>query len=262
MTMEDDILIDNYLKGLLPKGEEQSFLERLASDTDFNEKFNLEKQLFDALDENSWSFSELDNSDVKEYKKLLEDDDLQNLKKTLTQVNSEFNSEPQIDNRRLFYYLAAASIIIFLGFQFFFNQNVSNQDLYNDYVALNDLPSFVSRSDDKDELAKAQSLFENKKYKEALVVFKSQLNSTESKGSVLIYKGIAQTELGNYNEAEKTFNILINSDLLDAEKGYWYKALLFIKANRVEDAKQILDKIVSNGWFKSDKAEELLKELN
>ena len=47
--MEDEILIDNYLKGLLTKNEEKSFLERLDSDTEFKENFKLEEELFNAL---------------------------------------------------------------------------------------------------------------------------------------------------------------------------------------------------------------------
>lgn len=263
MTMEDDILIDNYLKGLLSKDEEQSFLERLESDTEFNEKFSLEKQLFDALDENGWSFIENKTPETKVYKKVLEDDDLQNLKKTLTKVNSEFNSEPAKGNyRKLFYYIAAASIIVFLGFQFFFNQNSSNQELYNDYVALDDLPSFVSRGDDTGNLEKAQSLFENKKYEEALSIFQSQSNAIDNRCNILIYKGVSQAELGKYDDAEQTFDALINSNLLDSEKGYWYKSLLYLKQDRVEESKKILSKIISENLSNKSKAEELLQKLD
>ena len=260
--MEDDILIEKYLKGLLSKDEEKSFLDRLDSDTDFKEKFLLEQQLFNSLNEDSWSFSERDNSQVKEYKRLLEDDDLQNLKKTLTRVNSEFNSKPEKSNhRRLFYYVAAASIVMFLGFQFFFNQNISNQDLYNNYIALDDLPSFVSRGNSVDDLTKAQSLFENKKYKEALIIFNSLKNQGDSDGNMLIYIGVSEMELGEYLDAEQTFNDLTESNLLDAQKGHWYKALLYLKMAKVDRAKVVLKEIIAKSQFNSNKAKDLLAEL-
>jgi anti-sigma-K factor RskA len=69
--MEDDILIDNYLKGLLSENDQKSFLERLESDTDFSKIFKLEKQLFNSLNEESWSFVENKNTDVSAYLKLL-----------------------------------------------------------------------------------------------------------------------------------------------------------------------------------------------
>ncbi len=263
MIMEDDILIDNYLKGLLSKNEEQSFLERLESDADFNEKFKLEEQLFNSLNEDSWSFSENKTSEAEVYKMTLEEDDIQSLKKTLSEVNSQFNSESsKTNNRKILYYLAAASIIVLLVFQFFFNQTMSNLELYNNYVGLDDLPSFVSRSSEGDNLVEAQELFENKAYEDALVIFKSQMDISDSKADVAIYKGLSEIELAMYNDAEQTFNGLINSHLLDAEKGYWYKALLFLKQDRVEDSKQVLNKIISENLYNNNEAEELLKQID
>ena len=257
--MEDDILIDNYLKGLLSKNEEKSFLERLKSDDEFKEKFRLEEQLFNALDENSWSFLVSKNTEVNDYKNLLEQDDLQNLKKTLVQTNTEFKVRNiRNDKIKLFYYLAAASIVVFLSFQFFFNKTVSNQELYDEYVALNDLPSFVSRSDEVTQLSEAQQLFEEKNYNKALEVFNS---FKEQDGALAIYKGIAQAELGNYNEAEETFNTLINSNLLDAEKGYWYKALILLKADRKLEAIAVLETIISKNLYKHNEAKILLEKI-
>ena len=261
--MEDEILIDNYLKGLLSKDEHTSFLERLKSDVGFKDKFKLEEQLFNSLNEDNWSFVEHISAEVNEYKKELEGGDLQNLKNTLKHANSEFNNEKQKKTkpRRLYYYIAAASIIVFLGFQFFFNQNVSNQDLYNDYIELNNLPSFVSRNDSMSELDKAQNLFEEKKYNDALSIFESFEGQVENEGILLLYKGITQTELNKYDEAEDTFNSIIISNLIDAEKGYWYKALLYLKQDKVKKVKSTLNEIISNSLYNHSKAKELLSKI-
>ncbi|WP_179376765.1 hypothetical protein [Winogradskyella wichelsiae] len=257
--MEDDILIDNYLEGLLSKNEEKSFLERLKSNEEFKYKFKLEEQLFNALDENSWSFFKNKNVEVNEYIHLLEQNDLQNLKKTLVDANSKFKAKNNNSKRKkLLYYLAAASIVVFLGFQFFFNKTVSNQELYYDYLALNDLPSFVSRSDEVTQLTEGQGFFEDKKYTEALDIFKSL---KQQDGTLEIYKGITQAELGHYNDAKETFNNLINSNLLDAEKGFWYKALTYIKADKVEAAKAILAEIISRKLYNHSEAKELLEKI-
>ena len=260
--MDDDVLIDNYFKGLLSEDEKAAFLKRLASDISFNEKFMLEKQLLKALDDEAWSFAKGTSHEVNSYKKLLEEDDLQRLKKTLANTNTEFNTKETSRNKRLYYYLAAASIVILLAFQFFSNQNISNQDLYYDYMNLNDLPSFTTRGDESNDLVKAQNLFENEKYQEALTIFQSIDGSPENKANLALYTGISQTELGEYDDAEQTFNSLINSGLLDAEKGNWYKALLFLKQNRLKDTKKVLSTIVSDDLFNSDSAKALLKALN
>ena len=260
--MEDDILIDNYLKGLLSENEQVSFSNRLESDADFKERFELEKQLFDALNEDTWSFANDKNSEATDYVKFLKEDDIQNLKKTLAETSSKFSANKNETSRRLFYYLAAASVVLFIGFQFFFNQNISNQELYNDYVALNDLPSFVSRSDGTHDLAKAQRLFENKEYQDALSIFQSQFNESDDKANIFIYQGLAQTELEKFDDAEKTFNKLISSDLLDAQKGHWYKALLYLKQDKVVESKIMLERIVTSSYYNHSKAKELLEKLN
>ena len=259
--MEDEILIDNYLKGLLTKNEEKSFLERLETDAEFKDNFKLEEQLFNALDNNSWSFTNKNNSEVNDYKKLLQQDDLQNLKKTLSETNINYNSKNSIPNRRWFYYLVAASIVVLIGSQFLFNNSLSNQDLYEDYIALNDLPSFVSRSDNSSSLIEAQNYFEDKRYKEALTIFNSISKEQELTGTLLIYKGISETELGNYEQADKTFDSLIHSDFLDAEKGFWYKALTYVKADRVEAAKTILAEIITRKLYNHLQAKELLEKI-
>ncbi|MBC2846543.1 tetratricopeptide repeat protein [Winogradskyella flava] len=260
--MKDDILIDNYLRGLLSKDEEQSFLKRLKSDIDFNEKFQLEKQLFDALDEESWSFAERNTNEANEYLEILNSKDIKNLKKTLAETSTGFNSKKtNTGNKRFFYYLAAASIIVLLGFQMFFNQNISNQDLYEEYVGLNDLPSFVSRSDGSNKLANAQELFEKGQYADALDIFNVFESQIENRSNLLIYKGLSYVELEDYENAEQAFNDLVTSDLLDAEKGYWYKALLYLKQDKVLETEGILETIVSENFFNSKKARDLLKEL-
>ena len=261
--MEDDILIDNYLKGLLSQEEKQAFQERLASDARFREQFDLEHKLFNALNEDSWSYIESESSEVDEYKNLLEGDDMMALKKTLSETNEAINSKTSSNRRNIFMYLAAASVVLFLGFQFFFNQDMSNQELYNAYVGLDDLPSFVSRSDAPNSLSKAQELFENRNYEDAITIFKSELNDKTYLGNILIYQGLAQTELEQFDEAQLTFDELINSrNLLDAEKGYWYKALSYLKADNVEEAKTILKKIVLENLYNKSRAEELLDALN
>lgn len=264
MSLDDDIIIDNYLRNLINEKEQLDFEKRLESDIDFRENFNLEKNLRASQNSEDWSFVKKNTSESKDYKALLEEEDLKNLKKTLEKVSSEYNTKSSQGSIKWFYYLAAASIVLFLGFQFAFNQSVSNQDLYNDYVSLNELPSFATRGEENTlgiQLIKGQEFFEAENYKASLAIFEPILNTTKTNASVFIYTGISQTELGEYKKAENTFNTLINSDLLDAEIGYWYKALLFLKTDRVDEAKTILNTIVSKSLYKQKKAKQLLKDL-
>ena len=69
-------------------------------------------------------------------------------------------------------------------------------------------------------------------------------------------------ELNQFQEAEKTLNSLISSNLIDAEKGYWFKSLLYLKSNQIEKVKATLSLIIKNSYFNNKKARELLESLN
>ena len=261
--MEDDILIDNYLKGLLSENELKSFLERLELDAEFKEQFKLEEQLFNSLNEDSWSFVEQKDSEVNEYSKLLENDDLQNLKKTLNRVNTEYKESSNKKRKFSFYYLAAASIAILICLSIFLNQDQNNQQLVNDYLDTSSFPSFVSRGETStDDLISAQQFFENEDYQKSLDIFIPVIETDKANGPVYLYTGIAQMKLEQYVNADTTFNKLINSNLLDAQKGHWYKALLYLKQDKVEDSKAILESIISNSYHNHSKAKALLETLN
>ncbi|WP_298760350.1 hypothetical protein [uncultured Psychroserpens sp.] len=264
MTEEDHILIENYLRGLLSENENKTFLERLESDEEFKECFEFEQQAFSVLNDDEWSFVSQRSSEVKAYKSLLEESDMQDLKKTLNKVKSNYKGASRDSNKTFFYYLAAASILVFLGFQFFLNQSPTNQDLYAKYVNINDLPSFATRGGGDviaQKLVKAQQLFENENYQESLELFESILKFETANISLYLYTGIAQTELKLYDKASTTFDDLINNNSIDGSIGHWYKALLFLKQDKIDEAKIILKHIVRELLYNHTKAKDLLNEL-
>lgn len=263
MSTDNDILIDNYLRGLLTEEELIAFELKLQSDDEFRRNVALEQALWSSQNDADWSFATYKNDEIKTYIKLLEESDLQNLKKSLKQINSEFNEDASKSRSYKFYYLAAASIAILITLSVFFNQDVSNQELVDKYLSTADLPSLVSRGhSEADILIQAQELFENENYQDALNIFRPALETRRNDPSIYLYTGIAQMKLMKFTEAEITFDNLVNSQLLDAQKGYWYKALLFLEQNRIDETKVILNTIISNSLFNHDEAEELLKALS
>jgi len=263
MNLENDILIDNYLRGLLDENEVIDFELRLQSEVEFRKYFELEQALWLSQNDKYWSFATYKDEEVEVYKKLLMEEDLQNLKKTLKQINSEFKEESTKKVRPKFYYFAAASIVILICLSIFLRQDVSNQDLVNDYLNTSNLPSFVSRGDKSiNDLIEAQRFFENEHYQKALDIFVPVLEIVDTNASIYVYIGIAQMKLEKYTAAESTFDSLIHADLLDAQKGHWYKALLYIKQNKIDEAKIVLNAIISQSLFNHEEATELLTKLD
>lgn len=266
MNYDDHILIEKYLKNQLSDEEYVLFTKRLETDEQFKVGFELEKKLFDTLNENNWSFIEDKSSEYNEYKKLAEENDIKELRETLDVVSESYKSKPRfnIRTKSVFRYLTAASVILFFGLYFLLN-NKTNQDLYNDYMSLEDLPSFSYRGQENNlnhMLNEAERLFESENYESVLVLLNPIMNTNNLELPFYLHVGVSQTELELFKEAENTFEDLIKSNITDNHVGYWYKALLFVKMNRIDDARSILAYIINNELYNYKKAEALLEDLD
>ncbi len=262
MSLEDDILIEKYLNKSLSKEELTAFENRLLHDPSLQEQVNINKQLIDAINEDSWSFSSGHETEaLKEYEDILNAPQLQNLKKTIDHIqdgDKETSKVIRLSNWKR--YAIAASIVAIGLFSYFMLQAPSNEELYTDYLQLETLPSLVSRSDDSQLLAQGQKAFEKGSYNDAITIFNEAFLTTKESG-VYLYLGISKLQLSQFDSAEKTFDDLIASDLIDAEKGYWYKALLYLKQDNTERSKEVLNKIISGDLYNVEKAKQLLKKI-
>lgn len=263
MNLEKDILIENYLKKRLSESEKKDFIERMANDNDFKEKVLFEKKLIETLNENDWSFSENNYSkEVKDLENIFKSDEVKKTKKAISVAHKEYVGKEKSNNK--FIYFAAASIAVLISvYSLFFTVNQTPKELYAEYIQANELYSNINRGEESllNELALAELNFKNKNYVKALPVFIKELDKDKGNASLYLYTAISQIELSKYTEAKKTLDNLIYSDLIDAEKGYWYKSLLFVKFNDLEEAKKQLEFIIKNAYFKSEEAKELLSQL-
>ena len=265
MSLKDDILIEQFFKNELSEIERKSFLERVESDDVFKEQYLLEKQLFESLNSNNWSFVSNVNTEImKKNDEIFRTDKAKSLQKTLSEVHIEYKKSIQVKKRRLFYISGiAASILFVITLNLFKTNNNNTTDFYNNYIMLHELPSFVTRGEvsDKNKLVDAESYFKKKEYQKAIATLESVKDDSVKDGNFYIYQAVSLLELNKYDKAEKVLNYLIHSDLIDAPKGYWYKALLYLKSKRLNKAKTELKMLMSTTNFKQKEAKELLEEL-
>lgn len=263
MNIEDDILIERFLRNELSEEEKNQFLKRVHNDEVFKKQYVFEKQLSESLNEDDWSYANnFESKEVEEYAELFKEKEIQQLKEVIQKANAEYKVRKK--GRIIKLISAIASVgLIFIMLNVFLKSAVDTSKLYLENIQLIELPSFATRGNEITglDLAKAESLFKEKRYKESLVVFDKVFISENDNSSVFIYKAIAHTELNQYREGELVLNELINSDLIDAEKGYWYKSLLFVKSNQLKKAKATLNIIVNNSYYNTNKAKELLEQL-
>lgn len=262
MSLEEDILIEQFLKGNLSKSEVEDFLKKIENDVEFKAQVSFEKQLKDSLSEEEWSFMKNKTPEVEAYNEIYKSKEIQKLKNVIQDSNNVYQQPKKTISRKWFLYASAAVIALLVSI-YVFKPSASPQELYLAYIDNSVLPSYISREDSgENNLIRAQQFFENKKYEKALDIFEKELkNSSTPDAAIYLYKGIAHMELDEFEEAEKTFDTLIDSDLIDASKGKWYKALLYLKMEDVEKSKTLLNEIVQDATFNHKIAKKLLQQL-
>lgn len=258
--------IDAYLRGELSQEEQDLFEEQLKLNKELKQEYLIHVELYAQEDERIWASEELqpDTDEVAKLESYFKSEEAQEFKRILASANENYKQQKNEgkNTKWLLPLVAAASIAIIMMLQFDFFKP-STVELYAEYSNWNDLPSLTSRGDEN-QLAQGQLYFEEGKYTESLNVFVEYLeNENELSSSILTYMGLASLELDKENDALVYFNQLINSDAIDQSRGYWYKALLFLKQEKISQTKETLKIIVSDSTnYNFEKAKELLDDLN
>ncbi|WP_027393336.1 tetratricopeptide repeat protein [Aquimarina latercula] len=262
MSLEEDILIERFLRNQLSEKERNDFLDTIANDQNFKEKFLLEKQIFETLNEEEWSYvSKIDVTEVEEYTTLYRNN-ADRLKQVIHKATTSNKRKNKI--RRLTYFSAVAAVALFaLLINFYLQKNQKTiEEIYTNYSTY-ELPSLVTRNPNEvdPDLALAENNFKNENYQEAIIYIDKLLKKDKDNSTLYVYKAISHWELGDYSSAEESLDTLINSDLIDSEKGYWYKSLLYLKTKDLDKCKKILQVIIKNSYSKNKEAKELFEEI-
>lgn len=261
MIDQDTALINAYLGGSLSKKDLLIFNKKMSENEAFKKQVNFEIQMQESLSDSQWSFIEdVENEKVLEYKKIIDQQEIQELKETLRNLFE--NKKPKTKKNHTIWYGIAAILVVSISLFSLLNKSNGRENLYTYYLEDTDIPSLVVRSENQSSLNKIQQSFEDKKYDESInLINDSLLFKSQSSGNLLIIKGISQLEINKTKEAISTFDSLINSDLVDGQKGYWFKALVYLKLDDFENCKDLLLQITEKKLYNYSKAKELLKEL-
>jgi len=215
--------------------------------------------------EQDWLFTASD-SEINPLEDYLKSDGAKEIKTAIKSVNDNYVNVTSSNKKSYFSYLAiAASIIVLVGY-FMFNSSPNNMELYAQYNDWSNLPSFTTRGDsDNKLLVSGEKAFLDSNYLKAKNYFEEFLNTSEEKNAnanALLYYGITNIELGDFTKALESFNKLIASETLDSSKGYWYKALMYLKMDDKASAIKELKIIVTDASnYNYTVAKELLSKL-
>ena len=171
--------------------------------------------------------------------------------------------------RKWYLYSSAAVIALLISVYLFNPKNQTSEEIYYSHLNTIKLPSITNRGNEeeiinqaqKDKISLGKNYFDAKEYQKVVALFSEELKNGTENSIIYLSLAISQMELNQFLEAEKTLNSLIKSDLIDAEKGYWLKSLLYLKSEQLEKAKVILSLIIKNSYYNNKKAKVVLEKI-
>ena len=266
MNDELQLKIEQYVSGSMSEHEANEFEKLMNANAELKSAVTLSKQLNFHLSGTMDDTEVPKNEYTDKLKSFIESEEAQELKETLKSVQLERRVPKLRSKRRRFILVAAAAVIIFLvsAIGLLFPSEQGTDKLFAQYYSEEDLPSVIRRGNDNTLLEQGAVAFQNEEFADALAYFKEYEASTEEPDMALyLYKGATLMELSNYYGAIEEFELAIDSESIDATKGFWFKAMAYLKSGDVANAKYVLKDISGHVWYYNhDKAKELLKKLD
>jgi predicted Zn-dependent protease len=245
MKTEDYLWMEQYLNNELKGKDLTEFENRLKTDTDFKETFELYKNTSKTLE------NRIGN------KKQIND-----LKNTLEQlgkkhiVKKEVKETPVFQLHKYTKYMVAASLVI-LATLFWFKKD---KPAYQDYNNFDKIELTVRSNEANEHLKKAEDAFNSKNYTEAEKELETLLNEDKTKVALQLYLAVCLIEQNKLNKAEKILKNIQKGKSIYTSKATWYLALTELKRQDYKACKKYLQMIPKDAPEYKD-AQGLLKRL-
>ncbi|GAB5398442.1 MAG: hypothetical protein Aureis2KO_00270 [Aureisphaera sp.] len=257
------IKIERYVQGDMTEGERAAFENEAANNPELKEQIALHTVIHAMDDENSWlefdGDPELLKKEVAQFRAKETQEFAQKLK--------QFRNDTSIENPQRRPWLSksligAIAAVLIIAIFVFYPKDPSLESLYNDYSSWEELPSMSTKGDNVDTLKELEMRFREKNYEGVILLADGLSLSLNDTPQALLYVGAAHLEMAQYDQAIASFDRVIEGNSLDFHKGYWYKALVFLKQRDKEKTIEALEVIVENPtYFRNDEAIVLLKKL-
>jgi len=242
-------LIEKYLSKELEGEALENFEAQLQRDSALKKELALHRQLSESL----------------------KGEKVHELRNVLNEVNKDWEAPATTSdtakmvkfNFRKILSTAAAVALLLIAYHWFFNNNLSNQELYasnfEPYVMVLDQRS--ANASEAAPLDEAIALYHNKDFGTSADTFEKLL--AEDRENMIYTFYVANARLANQetDQAIALFNKIIKAnDLSFVEQSRWYLALAYLQKEDKENAKSFLEKI-QEGQFKYKAAQEILSNF-
>lgn len=275
MSFSDNILeqAERYLDGKMTAEELKIFEKEIENNEELLNYIEVNKQMRLQYGEEDWGFAKNTNESdkLKTLEAVFNSEDTKKTKDVISKASqSYFNNTEEITQGgksgkyKIYFTLTiAACIALMVGF-FITNQGQTTSEIYASYSSWSELPSLTERGESQNILLyKGEQAFQAKNYKEAEIAFIEAIKKSNNfDANAMLYLGIAQLELNEYEAALSNFKKVTKSDSLDASKGYWYTGLTYLKQKAKVKAIETFELIAANAtYYNNDKAKTILEAL-
>ncbi|SMG47321.1 hypothetical protein [Arenibacter troitsensis] len=234
-------LYEAYLDNTLDSEAKKAFEARLLDDTSF-------KESFEAYKETSVFLSE----------KYSDQEDLNAFENNLKNLSEEHFTKKTSSGYKTEIWKYAAAIVMLITIGGFFLMD-NDQPQYTDFATYPTI-SLVQRGSGDPMAKKAENAFNNKSFEEATAYLNELLGNDPNNQELLLYRGIAQTETGNYQNAYKDLDEVASGSSVYKNEALWQKALGLLKQKNYNKCKLVLVEIPPSA-DEYNKAQTLLKKL-
>jgi len=239
-------LISKYLLGELDSVQSADFEKVLVSDSAIRQEVNLYQEVDKAI-------ADTDVLELRSQLNALHEPMLQELSGYASRSGKKYGR----------YAAAAATIAVIIGIGvlgFLKNQDSLVSKFYHPYTM-----TMVTRSADLDVdmvLREALLRYDNKKYRDAVILFEKVIESDPEMISANLYAGISYFEIKEYSNAEISLDKVIrHNDNLYIEQAEWYMGFCYLMTDRKDKAIMQFTKIAESNSYYSQKAKKILKKL-
>ena len=244
--MDKEILLYRYFSNQLTEQENAQLQELLKTDSDFKQQFEFESSL----------------------KRVIKDKENKDLKTKLGGFEKAISEKKAV--RTLWYgnfgkWSIAASVVLLVGLGWFFNNLFSTnyEELYeNNFQQYPNTVYSITRGESAKSIeGDAFVAYETGDFQKALYNFHA-INEEDRNDYVDFYMAQSYLQINQMEKSKEHFQKVIDENGEFAAEAHWYLALIAIKQEDNEMAKQQLNELISKYDYNKDKATELLSELN
>jgi tetratricopeptide (TPR) repeat protein len=244
--MDKEQLLYHYFSNDLNPEQEQQFNELLATDTEFKEQFDFEKDL----------------------QFVIRDKEAIDLKSKIIGFEKNISKDTPVktlprNNYRKWAMAASIALIVglgYMGYNSFIGTNYG--DLYNsNFQEYPNTVFAITRGETVESIERdGFAAYEAGNYQTAIDNF-NKIPAENKQEYLDFYLAQSHLSLGQLAEAKQFFNKAISSNSEFLPEARWYLALISIKEKDKAGAINQLRELTSNFEFNKDKALELLNEL-